>query len=68
VLSWILCFALNGLATAAIPHPFGWILRHMWSLDWKKCITNSTGVTLDLRHGLDEMLEKGIRVTKVFGP
>lgn len=31
-------------------------------------ITNPTGVTSDYRHGLDAMLSRGIRVTKVFGP
>ncbi len=31
-------------------------------------ITNPTGITADYRHGLDAMLSRGIRITKVFGP
>jgi uncharacterized protein YbbC (DUF1343 family) len=31
-------------------------------------ITNPTGITSDYRHALDAMLDRGIRVTKVFGP
>lgn len=31
-------------------------------------ITNPTGMTSDYQHGLDAMLARGIRVTKVFGP
>ncbi|MBA4601261.1 DUF1343 domain-containing protein [Thermoactinomyces sp. AMNI-1] len=31
-------------------------------------ITNPTGIASDYRHGLDALLARGIRVTKVFGP
>ncbi|SEN63796.1 exo-beta-N-acetylmuramidase NamZ family protein [Lihuaxuella thermophila] len=31
-------------------------------------ITNPTGITREYQHALDAMLERGIRVTKVFGP